>query len=459
MKSNLVTDLITEGKLLEIARDTVVRSQKAGADQTEVFAISSNSLEISFENNDVSMCREEQETMLGIRLFRQGRLGFACTNVLSKKGLDDSISEALALAALGVADKHNQLPEAKALPSISNLWSDTIAGLDLNDISKLGSSWLEKIKDADSKLTVDSGSLEREASTWAVANSLGVACSCRDTTVQAGIMGMAKTKNEVGSLASGFAQARELKDFSVALEKAQSDFARRALGALGARRGESFKGTAIFAAEVVEELLIDPLLYGIDASTIRKKRSRMGNSMGQPVVSTLLTIEDLPLEPSGLSASPFDREGQPSQNLVLIEEGILKHFLYNAYEASVAGQTSSGHAEGGAQSVPGIGTSLIRIHPGTTKEKDLVPKKGKAVYITGFSGSSDPISGQLSGVVKGSFLYTDGEKIPIQETMVCADLDKMFKSISAVGDKVHSVDGEFISPEIRVEDMEFSVGG
>ena len=60
MKSSLVTGLIAEEDLLEIAGDAVVRSQRAGADQTEVFVISSNSLEISFEKNDVSMCREEQ---------------------------------------------------------------------------------------------------------------------------------------------------------------------------------------------------------------------------------------------------------------------------------------------------------------------------------------------------------------------------------------------------------------
>lgn len=459
MSSENAADLVSEADLLEITRNAVKRSQKAGADLTEVFAQSSKSLEISFEKNDVSMCREEHETILGIRIFRRGRLGFACTNVINARGLDESIAEALALAAQGISDIHNILPQPKPLPSIPGLWSDEIAGLELEEISKKGSAWLDQILAVDSRLMIDSGSMDQEAATWAVANSLGVGCSCRDTSIQAGIMGMARTKNEVGSLAMGFAQTRELKDFSGALEEARSDFSRRALGALGARRGEAFKGPAIFAADVIEEIFVDPLLYGMDASAVRKKRSRLGNSMEQAVASSLLTIWDLPLEPRGLSASPFDREGQPSKNLILIENGVLKRFLYNAYEASVAGLETSQHADGGAESIPAIGTSLIQVHPGTTKEEDLIPDRGRAVYVTGFSGSSDPISGQLSGVVKGGFLYQDGEKIPIQETLICAELEPMFNSISAVGDKVHQVDGDFISPEIRVEDMEFTVGG
>ena len=101
MNSERALGLTSEADLLELIQDAVRRAQKAGADQTEVFGLSSNSLEITFEKNDVSMCREEQETMLGIRVFRQGRLGFACTNVISAAGLQDSIGEALAQRPCG----------------------------------------------------------------------------------------------------------------------------------------------------------------------------------------------------------------------------------------------------------------------------------------------------------------------------------------------------------------------
>jgi PmbA protein len=56
-----------------------------------------------------------------------------------------------------------------------------------------------------------------------------------------------------------------------------------------------------------------------------------------------------------LGSDAADREGMPTRNTVLIDRGVLKNHLYDAYEARRAFVSTSGHATGGAGSLPGIG--------------------------------------------------------------------------------------------------------
>jgi PmbA protein len=62
------------------------------------------------------------------------------------------------------------------------------------------------------------------------------------------------------------------------------------------------------------------------------------------------------------------------------------------------------------------------------------------------------VSGDFSGVAKGSFLLRRGEPPkPIQETLLSGNLYEMLAAVSGVGRARRWIDGSVLAPFLRVE--------
>lgn len=90
---------------------------------------------------------------------------------------------------------------------------------------------------------------------------------------------------------------------------------------------------------------------------------------------------------------------------------------------------------GGAAMLPVIGPACVSVEPGDVPLATLM-QMDPGIIVTRFSGSSNPISGDFSGVVKGGFLVKGGEKIPIQETTVAGNLYECLQRISGISQEV-----------------------
>ena len=142
----------------------------------------------------------------------------------------------------------------------------------------------------------------------------------------------------------------------------------------------------------------------------------------------------------------------------IIESGVLQGFLYDVYEARAAGITATGHARGGASVQPSVGTSNLVMAPGETALATLCAEPERAVLVTRFSGSSNPITGEFSGVIKGGFLLKKGERVPVKETMIAGNLYELIKSVSGVSAEVRFINGSSRIPALRVEDVSVTAG-
>jgi len=149
----------------------------------------------------------------------------------------------------------------------------------------------------------------------------------------------------------------------------------------------------------------------------------------------------------------FDREGTPTSSTVIIDAGELRTFLYDVYEARAAARTATGNARGGATDQPSIGPSNLLIAPGETPYETLLTEPDRAILVNRFSGSSNPISGEFSGVVKCGFLLERGERTPIRETMIAGNLYELLRSISGISRERQVFMSRAWLPALRVEDI------
>lgn len=136
---------------------------------------------------------------------------------------------------------------------------------------------------------------------------------------------------------------------------------------------------------------------------------------------------------------------------------MLRGFLYDVYEARAAKVRPTGHARGGATSQPMIGVSNLLVSAGEPSLDELC-RLPRVVLVNRFSGSSDPVTGEFSGVVKGGVLIRDGERIPLRETMIAGNLYELLRQISGVSRERENLYGRALVPALRVEDVSVTAG-
>lgn len=450
-----------ELELLERARIGVEAALRAGADQAEVYASASRQVKVGFAKNDLDTISTARETTLGVRVFIDGRLGFATTN--RPEDLAQTAAEAVGLARCSPPDPHNGLPAPQPVPATGHLADPALVALGPQDLARLGSELLAMVRGLrdprlpDGQVTVDTMDLSLHDEARAVASSTGVAQAHRGALASGSVFGMALLDGQPGSFSYDGDAVRHPDQLHPALDAAFRRFARHCLGALGAGRGESFRGPILVPAEVVSDLLVGNLVEALSADAVRQGTSPFAGRLGERIAVPGFTLVEGGAGLPGQPLCPFDREGLPRQRVALVQDGVLAGFLYDAYEARHAGTRSTGHAGGGASSLPSVSAACLSLAPGDAAV-DALRQMDRGVIVTRFSGTVDATSGDFSGVVKGGFLVEHGEARPIQETTLAGNLWKALHQISAMSAETSLFFGTQRYPALRIEDISVTAG-
>ena len=445
-----------DGGLLARAEEAVAQALRAGANEAEAYASRTRSAAIALQNNDLKGVSTDEETTIGVRVFVGEALGFATSN--DPAGVAAIAREAVDLARVSPRDPQNALPG----PVQGRPWplpaDPAISALGLDALADVAMSFLARARSQDPRISVDSGGVSADHVTRAIATSRGVRGFEEHATASGSLFGMAVEKDLVGSFDSDGDSVRRAADLQTALEAAADRFVIKTLAALHAEKGESFRGAVIFSPEVVSEFLIANLLSVLSGKAVRTGKSPLKDKLGKAIASRAFTLIDDADDPARCGTVGFDREGHPTARKVLVRDGVLEAFLYDSYEARVAGGMRAGNARGGAGSVPSIGAASPTIPAGPTGFSQLCADPKRAVLVSRFSGSSNPITGEFSGVVKGGFLLKSGKRTPIREVQIAGNLYDALRSISGVSREVRLLDGNVHAPAIRIEDVSVTAG-
>lgn len=450
-----------EMELLARCEQGVEAALRAGADQAEVYAEHDRELSVGFQKNDLDSVATHEEATLGIRVLVGGRPGFATTNSVAT--LDQVVAEAVATARSSPRDDTALIPEPLRVTAAPALVDPALLALGPAELARLGSRLLAMIlaqrdpRVPGGRISIDNLGLSVTHGARAVASSTGVRAAHRSAAAQGGIFGMAIDGAEVGSFSYDGDAVRRAEELEPALERAFLRFGEKCLGALGATTGESFRGPILLPADVVEEFLVGELVSALGADSIRSGMSPFKGRVGERIAAPGFTLVEGGAGLDGHPLTPFDREGMPRQRTVLVEDGVLKGFLYDSYEARQAGTRSTGHATGGAASLPRVGATCLSLEGGDRPLAEL-SRLERGVLVTRFSGTTDASSGDFSGVVKGGFLVRDGQLRPIKETTIAGNLWTALTRISGRSAETETFQGTRRYPSLVIEDVSITAG-
>lgn len=428
-----------------------------GAGDAEVYAAVTKESEVFIENNDLKQAKTQKASAVGIRIFLHGALGFYAVNSIDPEKIRGAVYSAVKMARASPRDKLNSLPaKPRKISRIGGIYDRNSESFEAKDAARLAAEMLKTAKSHDKRVSVDSGNFSATGMTHWLANSNGVLLSEKLSVFSWSIMGMAIDGGDVSSFDVQSGGTHRVKEIDV--NAAATEFARTVAGSLGAKKIESFKGEMLLMPAAAMEMVEEVIAHSINSDAVQKKSSMFAGKLGKRVASDMLSVEDDATNADGLAAASFDREGVPHRKNAVIENGVLKQFLYNTYTAKKAGETSTGNAYGSTSSPPSVATTNFVVRPGRSSLDGLVSEMKQGVMISRFSGNVNSVNGDFSGVVKGGWLVRNGELVhPVKEVMVAGNVFDCIKNMTGMS-KERKVIGASVLPYMRFGKVSFTAG-
>ena len=189
----------------------------------------------------------------------------------------------------------------------------------------------------------------------------------------------------------------------------------------------------------------------INGAAVARKTSFLRDRMGQQVLKAGLNITDDPLVVRGSSSRPFDGEGVSGQRLVMIEDGVLKHWFLSTSTGRELGLETNGRGVRGGTSVGPAATNLA-LEPGSVSPEDLIRSVGDGFYVTELIGQGvNMVTGEYSRGATGFWIENGELADPVSEVTIASNLKDMFMRLTPADD----IDRKFgvASPTIAIEGM------
>lgn len=214
-------------------------------------------------------------------------------------------------------------------------------------------------------------------------------------------------------------------------EAAESLFSR-----FGASPLPSGSTPAVFSNDAMRSLL--SVFAGMFcADNAQRGLSLLSDREGSVIASPLVNLHDNPMSPLALLKTPFDDEGVPAKDTLVVKRGVLETLLYNRKTAKKAGRETTGNGgKSGLSGEVGVLPTNFYLAPGSATEEELCEQMGNGVLITSVSGlhaGCNSVSGDYSAQARGFAIENGRRGRPVDQIVVSGNFLTLLKDIQAVG--------------------------
>jgi TldD protein len=199
--------------------------------------------------------------------------------------------------------------------------------------------------------------------------------------------------------------------------------ARQAIVQLDARAAPAGEMEVVLGPGWPGILLHEAIGHGLEADFNRKGTSAFSGLLGKRVASEKCTVVDNGIIPSRRGSLNFSDEGSPTQNTVLIENGVLKGYLSDKLSARLMGLPDTGNGRRESyEHIPMPRMTNTYMLAGQDAPEDILRSVKRGVYAVNFGG------GQVD-ITNGKFVFSASEAYLIEDGKVTAPL----KNVTLIG--------------------------
>ena len=416
-----------EQTLRDAVSFAIETAQKAGA-TAEVGVTKVSGLSVSTRLQEIENVEFTNDGALGISVYLGQQKGNASTSDLSEEAIKNTVEAALAIAkytspddCTGLADKELMAFEAPDLALYHG------ASVDVEQATKLALEAEKSALEYDAKIVNSNGaSFNSHTGVRVYGNTHGMLQSYLSSrySLSCSVIG-----GELDQLENDYEYtvSREFDALSPA-DWVGQNCAKKVIARLNPQKLTTREVPVIFLNDVATGL-ISHLTGAISGGSLYRKSSFLLDHLGKQVLPDWFQISERPHLLKRLASTPFDSEGVRTQDLEIIQDGILQTYLLTSYSGRKMGMQSTGHAGG-------IHNWLVKpnLTGGLTA---LLRQMGTGLLVTDVMGQGvNIVTGDYSRGAAGFWVENGEIQYPVAEITIAGQLKDMLKNIVAVADDV-----------------------
>ncbi len=458
----------------EKARE-IVQEGLSGADYGEFYhEIVARERLVKDKGEFTTVSTGDSKEGFGFRVGQEELVGYSYSDLFNEAALKDAVNEARNVLKIGTAKAAQ--PATGMVPQQLYTPEDPMAGFTLAEkIAKVDEieAYARSLDPRITNVTVAYAS-ESKAVHIITADGKSLIDNRPMTSVSISIMLTDKDgKSEIGTAQTGghvdATAVFDEKSFKAAAKKALHQ-AEELLVAEDAPAGIM---DVVLSPGWAAVVLHEAIGHGLEGDFNRRDISVYSGKIGQQIASPEVTVIDQGDMPGERGSLHFDDEGVPTQQNVLIENGVLKGYMQDRQNAQLMGvdPTGNGRRESYAHAPMPRMTNTYFAN-GTHDPADIIKSVKDGLYISDMGGGQVDITsgkfnmnaklayrirnGKIAEPVKGATIVGDGLTVIKSITMVGNDL-ALEKSAGMCGKNGQQVPVGCGQPTLRVSNM--TVGG
>jgi PmbA protein len=437
-------------KGLDICEKAVAFCENHGV-QAEVLSIERKEIIVILERNDIKLCIKQNTAGIGIRTLIRNSVGFSSCNSLEEGKVMKAARRAIRMSKNTPPVPYSVLASPAPLPAIAGLYDPEALNFDEERAIHTAEKMITAARE-DPRVSVDTGEFAAVLREKAICTSPGISAVEKKSMFSWFLLGMALERHEVGSFEYQYGCTTQVGEVHV--EKTARTLAEHAVANLHPKKIAPFSGDVILGPEAVLEVLCDPVVFSLNANNVYRGQSQLTEKHNCKIASPLMTIADNAVVPGDFSSSAFDREGTPHQTLTMVRKGVLESFMYDSLAASRENRSSTGNAAGSVREIPRIGITNFMIKNTSHSLETLIEETERGLLVPRFSGTSDEISGDFSGAVKGAQLIRSGEiQHPVKEAVISGNVFEILPTIEDISKETLRY-SRMVLPYVKIPGMQ-----
>ena len=399
-------------------------SKKLGATSSSAVIMHSISETVNFRNKKLD--ESDRSDSLGVSLITY--IGKKKSNISSSNLNEDNIKTLLErcieTTKITPDDEFNSLPD-------KDLLATEINDLNLYDDEHIGNDekieYLKEVENAafEKKEVINTEtSFSESKSNFILANSDGFLNGYKSSSFSASCVAVAKDASNNMERDYEFTSTCHVNDM---LKPSQIGkmAAKKTIQKLNSKKIESEKISIVFDRRISKGIL-STFASAISSSSIARGTSFLKDKINEDIFSSSINIFDKPDIVKGLGSRYFDSEGVKTEELKLVDQGVLKHYLVDTYNGKKLNLKSNGRNGG---------TSNLFFEKGSISYKDLLKLNQRTLYITETIGhGSNLVTGDYSVGATGFMVENGVFKHPVSEITIAGNFEDIFKNITLADD-------------------------
>ena len=396
-----------------------------GADFADVYVENMRSTNITCEGNKIECICSGIDKGIGVRLISREETLYGSTNSLSTKDIKDLV-EKMSFSCLCQTGEqkgkkkylnvftYEHLDRGKSVLHNVVKMPDVISVDEKVKLVNLANKSARRVDKRIRQVKINYIDTIKEI---IIANSLGLYnCEKRVYTtflinVVASCGGVIQTSSEsIGGLL-GF----ELFD-NYNIEVLSRKAAEKAVNLLSALEAPVGPMPVILFSQAGGTMIHEAIGHSLEADLVQKGGSPAYiGKKGKKIGSELITVIDNPTLPFMRGSYVFDDEGTPAEKTVLVENGILKNYLYDLFSAWKDNTKSTGNGRRASyrhKPIPRMSNTYIAV--GKDNPQDIIKAQEGGLFIKKMGGGEvNTANGDFVFEAEEAYKITDGKIGPL----------------------------------------------